>query len=207
MNATNNRNQLILISPPSSNFMRGLLTFFFSIQTYICAFSNSIECPEKLSAYGMLDTTCPSFVAIRSFYGLNFGVSNSEISHSNGFEIFDLVTFFDDTDPARNAIFNTLSLQNNPLFPGTDSCNLLKFQNNILALIEDKIAFYPPEYFNSSSEVPALLHLINEVVGTGTFSFQTTSGTFLSITNEVLGLTALHRRFILTFSLQPRSAG
>ncbi len=180
--------------------LRGHLSFFLSLPTFLCVLSNSIQCPEKLSEYGTLNATCLSLVAIRSFHGLNFGVSNSEISaHLNGLEIFDLVAFFDDIDPARNAIFNTFSLPNDSLSPDTDSCTILKFQNNILGLIEDKIAFYPPEYFNSSfSKVPALFHLINEVVGTGTFSFQTSSGDFLSITNEVLGLTVFKGSVVLT---------
>ena len=178
--------------------LRELFTFFLSIKTVLCVLSNSIYCPEKLSGYGTLNNTCQSRVAIRSFHGLNFGVSNSETtSHGIGLEIFDLVTFFDDTDPARNAIFNTFSLTNDPLSLGTDSCTILKYQDNVLGILGGKIAFYPPEYFDSSSEVPALFHLINEVVGAGTFSFQTSSGNFLSITNEVLGL--LQGRYIDVF--------
>jgi hypothetical protein len=109
-------------------------------------------------------------------------------SHASGFEIFDLVTFFDDTDPARNAIFNTFSvksLSETTVSMEPDSCIVLKFEKNILGLIQNKIAFYPHEFYNSSPQAPSPFHLQHEVVGTGTFSFETAGGYFLSITNEV----------------------
>jgi hypothetical protein len=161
--------------------------FFTSI--FLAVFSNSIQCPDKLIDSHVLNRTCQSSVAIRSFHGLNFGVSNSEMtSHASGFEIFDLVTFFDDTDPARNAIFNTFSvksLSETTVSMEPDSCIVLKFEKNILGLIQNKIAFYPHEFYNSSPQAPSPFHLQHEVVGTGTFSFETAGGYFLSITNEV----------------------
>jgi hypothetical protein len=121
-----------------------------------------------------------SVVAFRSFHGLNLGISNSDISGHQE-DVFEVTAYYDDFDPTRNAIFETVSMaqQSDP----TEIRQIIRFQDRILGLWENKVAFYPAEHFNSSRS-SLIFEIHSEIVGTETFSLKTSRGHFMSIDNE-----------------------
>ena len=146
-------------------------------------FSFSME--ENLTSYLHCLNESASTVAFRSFHGFNIQVSNDG-TDEDGYEIFDIAAYFDDLDPTRNGIFETVSIIQKPDF--APRLQTIRFQGKILGMWQNKIAFFSAEHYNTTSRSSLIFEIQNEIVGTETFSLKTSQGHFLSINTEVINV-------------------
>ena len=114
--------------------------------------------------------------AFRSFHGFNFGISShsSDAQEAEDSQLFELISFLDDFDPARNSVFNTLRIPIDGVH-GTNFITVVRFQSHVLGLCEGRVAFYPDEHYKSAPRC-LVFQILNDVIGIDTFSLKTSEG-------------------------------